>query len=1004
MASSYVPLRLQSNYSLLSGASPIRELMDRAAELRLDTVALADLNNLYATVLFQREARSRGLKPVLGVTLEHDSGSGVLLARNLEGYRNLCRVISRRQLDPSFDFALCLSRFHENLHILVEDPDLAAAVAARTDTGRVWLALEEPAAYRGAREALRGTGVRPVAASPVLFARPSGHGRHKVLRAIRLRTNLSRLRSRDVSGPKAFLQDPNSMAARWRDLPEALRNTRAIASDCELEIPGGRWVFPRSKDGEGESLATLRNLCREGILRRSMNPDGRTTERMERELGVIETLGFTGYFLIVGEIVRFARSRGIPTVGRGSGAGSLVAYLLGITNVDPMALGLCFERFLHDKREDCPDLDIDLCWRGRDEVIDHVYRVYGNDRVAMLSTHNRFHSRSAFREVAKVFGLSPEEVTRLGKWLRRRGGLAEAAARGPGMAASGEECLPTILRVAREIDGFPRHLGIHSGGVVIADTRLDDYLALERTAKGRVVTQPDMRGVEALGLVKMDLLGNRALSTVRDAVDLVHARGDGRIEMGRLRDHDESAGDLLSRGETLGCFQIESPGMRSLLAKLRVRSLGETIAALSLIRPGPAGSGMKNAYVRRAAGLEPIPGGDPRIAPVLADTYGVMLYQEDVMRVASRVTGVSLAEADLLRRAIGGASSPGATEALGEGFVRSAVANGFEKDTAHEIWTRLSQFSAYSFCKAHASGYGALAYDSAYLKAHYPVEFTVALMNNHQGMYPRWVHLEEARRRGVTIRGPCVNVSCNEFTAEDGCLRVGLSQVRNLNKDVREGILASRRRDGPFVDLADFQSRTDMSLPEAEALVLAGALDFTGQRRPELLWELHTSHRVRQRTREIPVRGELLVEGPPPLGLREFPPGRRARYEFEVLGISLAEHPLRWICRNLGREGLVLPGRPAMAAGRRVRAVGLLSTMRSVETRGGARMAFVTLDDETGPFECVLFPNVYRRERVHLEGWGPYEVQGVVEEEFGVPALTVERLQRIEQHSARIVL
>ncbi len=942
MASSYVPLRLQSNYSLLSGASPIEGLLDRAVELNLDTVALADLNNLYAAVRFEREARTRGIRPILGVTLEHDSGSGVLLARNLAGYRNLCRIVSARRLDEPFDFTDAVARFHDDLHVLIEDPGLATTVASRIGPASVWLALAAPSAYHGAREMIRKTGIRPVAANPVLFARASDHGRHKVLRAIHLKTNVSRLRTRDVSGRDAFLPDARTIRARWEHVPEAVRNTLEIAADCRLEIPGGRWVFPRSNGEARESMAELRALCLRGIRRRGMRDGRRTRDRLDEELSVIKTLGFTDYFLIVGDIVRFARSRGIPTVGRGSGTGSLVAYLLGITNVDPIEHGLCFERFLHDKREDCPDLDIDFCWRGRDEVIAHVYHTYGDDRVAMISTHNLFRFRSAFREVAKAFGISPEEVTVLGKRLRRGGTFS-------GPASGAADCLQAILRVAREIEGFPRHLGIHSGGLVIADTRLDDYLSLERATKGWVVTQPDMHGVEALGLVKMDLLGNRALSTIRETVDLVRARGNGRIEIEDIADGDELTGDLISQGNTLGCFQIESPGMRSLLAKIKARSLGETIAALSLIRPGPAGSGMKSAYVRRASGLESATPCDPSVGAVLADTHGVMLYQEDVMRVASRVTGISLAEADLLRRAIAGARTPEAVETLAEGFVQSARSNGFKEGAAREIWNRLSQFSAYSFCKAHASGYGALAYQSAYLKTHYPVEFATAIMNNHQGMYPQWVHLEEARRRGVEIRGPCVNASSGEFRVEEGRLRVGLGQIRDLDANVCDAILESRKVDGSFLSLANFQARVTISLPEAEALVLAGALDFTGRRRPELLWELHTSHRVRQNAPRSSIP-EFLPDGnPASIGFREFSPGQRARYEFEVLGLSLSEHPLRWICRDLGREGLVLLGRPETTVGRCVRIVGLLSARRSVETRRGERMGFVTLDDETGP-------------------------------------------------------
>jgi DNA-directed DNA polymerase III PolC len=1004
MASCYAPLRLQSNYSLLSGASSIGSLLDRTAELGLEAVALTDLNNLYGTVPFVREAQERGIHPIIGVRVEHETGSGTLLARNLEGYRNLCRVVTRRQLDAGFSFADCVSRFPGGLHVLVGDPSQAKGLVEAVDRRCLWLEIPEPAAYRRVREDARRLGVRPVAAEEVLFARRGEHGRHKVLTAIRQGTAVSRLRAGDVAGPGAHLREAGEMTVRWRDLPEALRHTLDIAEDCELAIPGGRWVFPSSDLERLAATRKLRDFCRRGLEWRYERVPAAARERLDTELRVIGDLGFTDYFLIVAEIVRFARDRGIPTVGRGSGAGSLVAYLLGITNVDPIRYGLCFERFLHEKREDCPDLDIDFCWRGRDEVIDHVYETYGDERVAMISTHNLFHFRSAFREVSKAFGLAPEEITILSKRLRGRGVGASGSARLREIAGQ-SDLIPTILRVTRELEGFPRHLGIHSGGIVIADTRLDDYVSLERATKGLVVTQPDMRGVEALGLVKMDLLGNRALSTIRETVGLVRSRGNGNLQIEPVPDGDPETGDLLAAGATLGCFQIESPGMRSLLAKLRVNSLGGTIAALSLIRPGPASSGMKGAYVRRASGLEAVSAPDPRIADALSDTYGVMLYQEDVMRVASEVTGVPLSEADLLRRAIAGAESRHDLESLGRGFVQAARANGFRGEVAEDVWGRLTQFSSYSFCKAHASGYGALAYQSAYLKAHYPVEFAAAIMNNHQGMYPPWVHLEEARRRGVEFRGPCLNTSSDGFTVEEGIVRVGLGQVRGLGETAIQAIVETREAGGEFRGLADFQERVEISLPEVEALVLAGALDFTGRTRPELLWDLHAFHRKRQQSLRSP-EVELLLDGAPAprLGLRDFSPSRAARHEFEVLEVSLREHPLRWTCRELGRDGLVAAGRPPMAPGKLVRVVGLLSATRSVETKQGEKMGFLTLDDESGPFECVLFPDVYRHERARIDGWGPYEVQGRVEEEFGVFTLNVYRLRRVERHSASLVL
>jgi DNA-directed DNA polymerase III PolC len=993
MASCCALLRLQSNYSLLWGASPIGDLLDRAAALGWGTVTLADTDNLYAAVPFAREARARGLRPLLGVTIEHGSGSGVLLARDLEGYRSLCRIVSRRRLDPGFCFAPAVAESAAGLHVLVADPRQAEALAPRIDRGRLWFALEHPARWGRVRETAARYGIRPVAAEPVVFAHPADHGRHRVLRAISLGTTVSRLGAGDTAPVDACLHEPRVLEARWRDVPEALRNTEAIAADCRLEMPGGRWVFPRDAGDGRDSARRLRAVCEEGIRRRGGQPSVSVRERLDHELGVIDTLGFTDYFLVVADIVRFAANRGIPTVGRGSGAGSLVAYLLGITHVDPIRYGLCFERFLHEARDDCPDLDIDFCWRGRDEVIEYVYRRYGEDRVAMISTHVLFQSRAALGEAAKAFGLSPEEATVLVRRSRRTA-----------PAACGGEVLAQVLRAAREIEGFPRHVGIHPGGLVVADTRLDDYVSRERAAKGVVVTQPDMHGVEGLGLVKMDLLGNRALSTIRETVGHVTASG-AAVGLDPVPDGDGPTGDLLAAGDTLGCFQIESPGMRSLLARIGVRSVDGTIAALSLIRPGPAGSGMKDAYVRRATGVETAASPDPWAEGLLADTHGVMLYEEDVMRMVHAVTGVSLSEADVLRRALVAARSPEDVDSLGRGFVRAGTARGIRQEQAEEAWARVRRFTAYSFCKAHAAGYGVLAYQSAFLKAHHPVEFAVALMNNHRGMYPKWVHLEDARRHGVVIRGPCLLASGVEFRVEAGCLRVGLGQVRALGRRASEDIVRAREQWGPFESLADLRERVALTAPEVEALILAGALDFTGRAAPELLWELRAADRPTPRPAGSSQPGFFHGrEGHLRLGLREFPPSRRARFEFEALGISPSGHPLGWVLAELGWRGLAGRDRPAVAAGANLRAVGLLSASRTVETRGGERMAFVTLDDEEGSLECVLFPDAYRRDGRFLDGWGPYEVEGTTGEDTGVATVTVDRLRRLRHAGSALIL
>ncbi|HEY6195728.1 MAG TPA: hypothetical protein VI504_11865, partial [Candidatus Eisenbacteria bacterium] len=675
--------------------------------------------------------------------------------------------------------------------------------------------------------------------------------------------------------------------------------------------------------------------------------------RLESELTLIEHMGFTDYFLLVASIVGFARERGIPTVGRGSGASSIVSYALGVTSVDPVRYGLCFERFLHPQRRDCPDLDVDLCWRRRDEVIAHVYETYGHDRVAMISTHATLGPRSAFREAAKALGVPLPRVNALAKRVPRHldasalervleGGAATpvsptrvAAARaagtpgdaralerarsagagpgpGPGIGPHdfgpefAEPRIAEALRLAARLAGAPRHLSVHCGGLVIADRALTHYLPLERSAKGVVVSQFEMRAVEAIGLVKMDLLGNRAITTIGECVALAGSslpeagdssvrsagatggseQADARcahpalrslgvrlaspvpgsrepldaacseppvaptsaatypssaggpdpsaIDLGAIADDDAIASAAIAAGDTLNCFQLESPAMRHLLRMLEARTLDDTVAAVALVRPGPAESGMKEAFCRRRRGLEPVSYPHERLRATLADTHGILLYEEDVMRVASALCGLPLAEGETLRRAIAHARGDEEFRFLERGFVAQATRAGITDAEARAVWRELARFAGYAFCKAHAAGYGQLAWQSAALKCRYPAEWAVGVLNHHAGMYPTWVHVEDLRRGGVgrapvTFLAPCVERSGWDTTLErvrSGAgvargVRVGLHRVQGLAHATGERIVTAR----PFASLADFADRVRPTPPELDALILAGALD-----------------------------------------------------------------------------------------------------------------------------------------------------------------------------------
>ena len=945
MKNGFIHLNVHSNYSLLSGAGRIEELLGRARELGFDTLAITDTNGLYGAMLFLSKARELGIKPILGAEIECASGNAVCLASDRKGYANLCRVITARQLDLSsarrlffarqssgavksgssgatksgenFSLADALVRHQEGLFILTSDAALLRRLAGRIEGGRLFHEIR----YFADPAEPGFEGVPPVATNNVHFVSPDGREMHRLLTAIRKNKLLSEVGPDEIAPPDAWLKSAEEMISRFSGSAagrEAIANTRRIADACNLKLETGKPIFPKffslnaiPPELAGESPRTaLRKLALRGMRERYPESAPRTAHddptpeaarRLDYELAVIDDLHFSEYFLIVWDIVNFALRKGIPIVGRGSAANSLVAYCLGITSADPLAHDLYFERFLNRSRTDCPDIDLDLCWRRRDEVLRYVYERHGSDRVAMVSNHNTYQARSAFRDVARVFGLPMEEINRLSAMLPHYSAESIRDAKELFPEARDfpldREPYRTIVARAEALDGFPRHLSIHIGGIVIGDRPLTDYLPLERATKGIVVTQFEMNAVEAIGLVKIDLLGHRSLTLIADTVVAVKRNRDAAVALPQIPDGDRETAALLRAGRTIGCFQIESPGMRSLLQMIRAESRRDVIHALSLIRPGPSGSGMKERFVRRRLGEEPTAYLDPRLEKVLGDTHGVMLFQEDILKVAAVIAGFTLEDGDTLRQAISKKRSPERMAALQERFLRGAAERGVRREVIVEIWNLIQNFAGYSYCKAHAVTYGYISYQAAYLKAHYPAEFLCAVMANQGGFYETREYLEEARRWGVRILPPDVNLSGvqhragavnvkssssstfsssssvvrsdikRQFEDEDeydgnhkssspGCIRIGLAQVKGISQRALGSILHARAQ-RPFASLRDFYFRTQVNDSETERLILCGALGSLGRTRPQLLWELRLLSKDIRKSFPIPLRNAL---------------------------------------------------------------------------------------------------------------------------------------------------
>jgi DNA polymerase III alpha subunit len=765
---------------------------------------------------------------------------------------------------------------------------------------------------------LAGLEIRP-RGNEVWFATAREWRVHRLLSAIRENTLVAHVEG--LASPDAYLRAED-------DEPEGF--------DWEF-LPSPK-IFPRDQGG----MERLRALCETGLAWRY--PDRPPRERLEHELSVIGKLGYADYFLVVHDIVQYSRERGLPVAGRGSGASSVVSFALGISNVCPVEFDLPFERFLHEGRADYPDIDVDFSWRVRDEVIDHVFRRWGD--VAMVSTHITFQDRSAFREAAKAFGYSDEQVSMLQK---RRVEIPDRA---------------RIEAAARAIHGLPRHLSVHPGGIVLHPA---GAAPMQRAEKGVIVTQYDKDTVEEAGLVKIDLLGNRALSTIRETVEIVERTEGVRLDVERLP-VDEPTVRLLHEARTLGCNQLESPAMRSLVRMMRPSDAKGLMKALALIRPGAASLGMKEAFIRRERGIDPSPDG-----PLLRDTHGIMLYEDDAMIVASALTGLPLAEGDRFRRRVQKLRTDEERLRVSREFLDAAARHGAPTGLAKNLWIQMAKFNEFSFCRAHAASYGVLAWASAWLAAHHPLAHWVGALNNNQGLYDARVYLEQAKREGIRVLLPCVQRSGVEFTVDEGGIRVGFNRIFGIEEREVAQILEGR----PFDSLEDFLARTKISRPSLRALALSGALDWTGLPRPQALMT-------------------ALAKGTAAPPIRDFREEEKFAHELSILGLSARRHILSYLAPGpRSRVSRDLAG----SRGRRVRLLGIMATARIAVTAKEEPMEFLTLEDEHGLFEAVLFPQVFRRCRSLIGTLGPYEVAGKVEERYGAVAITAESIRKTNRES-----
>jgi len=1002
-------LHVHTHFSFGFGASSPQALVDAAIARGVDTLACTDTNGVYGAVEFQQAAESAGIRPILGAHLLLGDQEAVALATDEKGWGALCRAVTQLHWSEggAASLAALVAPDRSGLILLSRSVPFLEEVRRLSGPADLYAELVPGRERHAVLAAARRMRLPAVATNAVAFANPEDWARHRLLVAIGQNTTLTALEA-DPAPPSSWLRPAADLAHAFPDRPEALTAAEEIADRCRWRIPLGRVVPPRMTD-RTDAFEQLRALAYAGAERRYGTVAPVTRDRLEHELAIIGMKGFADYFLVVHDIV----AHGPTHCGRGSVANSVVSYCLGITHVEPLGAGLLFERFLNPARTDPPDIDLDFPWDERDRVLAYVFRRYPFPRAAMVANHNCFRLRGALREVAKVHGRPAgeiREVTRRIPWYHEGEPLDSLLATHPNFQGLDlPKAWQGFAREAEPLVGVPRHLSLHPGGVVIVPTALTDHVPLERAAKvldgapGLTVPviQFEKDGAEDAGLVKIDLLGNRSLAVIRDAIEAV------RVNTGRQIDYtSQEAGDdpatkaLFRTGQTMGVFYTESPASRQLCAKSRADSFELLVLNTSIIRP--ASNRFIRQYLARLHG-EPYEPLHPVLRDTLAETFGIMVYQEDVVHVCQAYAGMSLADADGLRKSLQKKRPAKLLASYAQEFLRGARALGRDDAITGQVWQMVMSFSGYSFCKGHSASYIQVAQQACYLRANYPAEFMAAVLANGGGFYHPFAYVAEARRMGITILPPDVNASDIHTTGNGRELRIGLQFINGLS--ARGGDAGTRGR--PYRDFADFRARSGLSPNDLRTLVKAGACDSiaNGMTRPMMLWMVDREATGPRGNGAAGANGGAPLFGGPPAPLprlADYPEERKRHDQYAALGFLTERHPMALYAERLRRFRLVRSPDLPKHVGQRVLLAGMLTTAKPVHTVTDEPMQFATFDDGDGLVEAVLFPEVYRTRGHVLFDQGPFLLRGKVEEEFGAITLTVTHLERVDRMLARL--
>ncbi|MGB5023861.1 MAG: DNA polymerase III subunit alpha [Saprospiraceae bacterium] len=968
-------LSVHTYFSLRYGTLAPEQVVAEAAQKGIRILPITDINNCSAAYAFAQLCEKYGIRPIYG--LEFRQGNQfryTALAQNADGIREINEQLTQTSLSGSELSARAPQWKHcfviyKKAPCAIEDLFTHEYIGIRP--------AEVPALYSSV---LRPHVDKLVVFSPVSFLNGQGFRIHKLLRCIDLNIVLGKLETGDCADPDEFFIDPEILRDRFSQYPQIIRNTEAILEACHFEMPAhndnNRKTFTGNAEGDYKLLA---KLAFQGCRRRYGPHQDRAEDRVRRELQVIYRMGFSAYFLITWDIVRYAQSAGYYHVGRGSGANSIVAFCLYITDVDPLELDLYFERFINPHRTSPPDFDIDFSWSDRDDVTEYIFERYGREHTALLATYNTFKGKSIIRELGKVFGLPKADI--------------DCIVDQPLASNKHHAYAKHIFKYGKAIEKFPNYLSIHAGGIIISERPLSYHTALIQMPKGFPITHFDMYGAEDLNFHKFDILSQRGLGHIKDAVDLVRRNQGKSVEI-----HDITAiknnltvKKQLRSGHCIGCFYIESPAMRGLLNKLRCDTYVHLVAASSIIRPGVAQSGMMREYIERFHHPEKVNYLHPVFEENLRETFGVMVYQEDVMKIVHHFAGLDLDESDVLRRIMTGKRKSSDTfRLLMEKYFRNCKERGYSDELTHEVWRQIESFSGYSFCKAHSASFAVESFQSLYLKSHYPLEFMVAVINNFGGFYNTELYVHEARMCGAMIHAPCVNNSKYLTDIHGQQVWIGFIHIQSLEQATGKRIVRERECNGPYLNLEDFIRRVPMGREQLQLLIRINALRFTGLSKGELMWEKNA---VPEMGKTQIVHSYLFQDESESFVMPGLEEGAfdQSFDEIELLGFPLC-NPFDLLEADV--SDCIVSKDLKKYMNRNVQLLGYYVTQKPVRTKQGKLMAFGTwLDREGQFFDTTHFPP--ELEKSPFQGRGCYLIVGKVVDDFDFASIEVKFMKKL---------